>query len=163
MQKRLFTSILQNSYFEKLLRVVRMWWSHFSKFKPLIRASSKRWNPFSILKTLRVVRKSWSTFSVLKTLGVVRKWWSPFWALLTLKVGRKWRSPFFNFKNFKSRKAVMGFFLSFRNFKSRKKVTRFFFSGHASVRFHMMHEFPGTIFSLSLPTEFLWLHISFFD
>ena len=57
----------------------------------------------------------------------------------------------------------MGFFLSFRNFKSRKKVTRFFFSGHASISFHMMHEYPGTIFSLSVPTEFLWLHISFFD
>ena len=54
----------------------------------------------------------------------------------------------------------MEFFLSFSCFKSRKKVTEFFFSGHASLSFHMMHRFPGTIFSLSVPTEILWMYIS---
>ena len=70
---------------------------------------------------------------------------------------------FFSIKNFKSRNAVMEFFLSFRNFKSRKKMTESFFSGHTLLGFQMMHKFPGTIFSLSVPTEFLCLYISFFD
>ena len=61
---------------------------------------------------------------------------------------------FFGIKNFKSRKAVLEFFLSFKSFKSRKKVTESFFSGHASLSFHMMHKFPGTTFSLSVPTKF---------
>ena len=56
---------------------------------------------------------------------------------------------FFGIKNFKSRKAVLEFFLSFKSFKSRKKVTESFCSGHASLSFHMMHQFPGT--------TFLWL------
>ena len=55
----------------------------------------------------------------------------------------------------KSRKAVMEFFLSFKSFKSRKKVTNSFFIGHASLSFHLMHKFPGIMFSLSVPTEFL--------
>ena len=63
-----------------------MWWSHFSKLKPL-RVSRKWWSHFSMLKTLRVLRKCWSHFSVLKTL-------------------RQWRSPFFSIKNFKSCKKV---------------------------------------------------------
>ena len=62
---------------------------------------------------------------------------------------------FFSIKNFTSREAVMEFSLSFKSFKSRKKVTDSFFSGHASLSFHMMHKFPRTIFSLSVPTEFL--------
>ena len=57
----------------------------------------------------------------------------------------------------------MEFFLSFRSFKSSKKVTESFFSDHASLSFHIMHKFAGTIFSLSVATEFLWLYISFFD
>ena len=69
---------------------------------------------------------------------------------------------FFSIKNFKSRIAVMEFFLSFRSCKSRKKMTESLFSGHALLSFHMMHKFPGTMFSLSAPTEFLWLYISFF-
>ena len=64
---------------------------------------------------------------------------------------------FFGIKNFKSHKVVVEFFLSFRSFKSREKVTEAFFSGHASFSFHMMHKFPGTTFSRSVPTEFLWL------
>ena len=70
---------------------------------------------------------------------------------------------FFNIKNFKSRKALMESFLNFRSFKSREKVTESFFSDHASSSFYMMHTFPGTIFSLSVPTESLWLYHSFFD
>ena len=53
---------------------------------------------------------------------------------------------FFGIKNFKSRKKVLEFFLSFKSFKSRKKVTESFFSGHASLSFHMMRQFPGTTF-----------------
>ena len=62
---------------------------------------------------------------------------------------------FYSIKNFKSRIAVIEFFLSFRSCKSRKKMTDSYFSGHALLSFHMMHKFPGTIFSLSAPTEFL--------
>ena len=64
---------------------------------------------------------------------------------------------FFSIKNFKSRMAVVEFFLSFKSFKSHKKVTHSFFSGHASLSFHMMHKFPETSFSLSVPIEFFWL------
>ena len=39
--------------------------------------------------------------------------------------------------------------------KSRKKMTEPFFSGHASLSFHVMDKFPGTIFFLSVPTECL--------
>ena len=134
-----------------------MWWSHFSKLKPL-GSSRKWWSPFSMLKTLRVLRKWWSPFSVLKAL---RQWWCLLSVLKTLRVMRKWRSPFFSIKNFKSRKAMVEFSLSLKSFKSCKKVTKCFFSGrkglHASLSFHMMHKFPGTTFSLSIPTEFLWL------
>ena len=62
---------------------------------------------------------------------------------------------FFSIKNFKSRKAVVEFSLSFKIFKSRKKVVEFFFSDYASLSFHMIIKFPGTTFSLSVPTEFL--------
>ena len=86
-----------------------------------------------------------------------------FSALINWKVGRKWRGPFFSIINFKSHKAVMEFLLRCRSFMSRKNVTEFFFSGNASLSFHMMHKFPGTIFSLSVPNEFLWLNISFLD
>ena len=48
----------------------------------------------------------------------------------------------------------MEFFLRFRSFMSRKNVTEFFFGGKASLSFYMMHKFPGTIFSFSVPTEF---------
>ena len=105
----------------------------------------------------------WSHFSKLKTLRVVRKRSSPFSALINWKVRKKWRSPFLSIINFKSHKAVMEFFLRFRRFMSRKNVTEFFFSGNASLNFHMMHKFPGAIFFLSVPTEFLWLNISFLD
>ena len=57
----------------------------------------------------------------------------------------------------------MELFLSFRSFKSHKKVAESFFSDHTSLGFQMMHKFPGTIFSLSFPNEFLGLYISFFD
>ena len=69
----------------------------------------------------------------------------------------------------------MEVFLSFKSHEGRKKVTESFFSGHTSLSFNMiivtmiknirelfnifdmMHKFPGTIFSLSVPTKFLWL------
>ena len=86
-----------------------------------------------------------------------------FFSINNFRVIRKWWSPFFSIKNFKSRKAVMKFFLSFGSFKSRKEMTDSFFSGHASLSFHMMHKFPGAIFSLSVPTEFLWIYIPFFN
>ena len=101
----------------------------------------KWWSPFSVLKSLRVIRKWWSPFSVLKTL---RQWRSPFSALMTLKAVRQSWSPFWVLE-------------------SRKKVTESFFKDHASSSFYMMYKFPGTIFSLSVPTESLWLQISFFD
>ena len=95
--------------------------------------------------------------SVKKNHATVRKSCNPFSAaLITVKVVRKWRCPFFSIKNFKSRQAVMEFFLSFRSFKRREKVTESFFSNHASLSFQMMHKIPGTIFSLSVSTEFLW-------
>ena len=49
----------------------------------------------------------------------------------------------------------MEFSFSFESFRSRKKVTESFFSGHASLSFQIMPKFPGTIFFLSVPTEFL--------
>ena len=116
-----------------------MWWSYFSKLKPS-----------------RVSRKKRVLFQYLKTLRIVRKWWNSFSALITLKVVRKWRIPFFSIKNVNFRKAVMEFFLSFRSFKSGKKVTESFFSGHTSLSFHMMQKFQGTIFSLSVPTDFFY-------
>ena len=36
-------------------------------------------------------------------------------------------------------------------------MTESFFSDHGSLSFHMIHKFAGTTFSLSVPTEFLWL------
>ena len=42
----------------------------------------------------------------------------------------------------------MEFFLSSRSFKSCEKVTESFFSGYASLSFHMIHKFRGTIFSV---------------
>ena len=57
----------------------------------------------------------------------------------------------------------MEFFLSFRSFEGRKKVAEPFISGLASLSFHMKHRFPGTIISLSVPTEFLWQYISLVD
>ena len=86
-----------------------------------------------------------------------------FFSINNFKNCKKVTEAFFSIKNFKSRKAAMESFLSFRSFKSRKKVTESFFSDHASLSFHMMHKFPGTIFSLSVSTESLWLYISFFD
>ena len=50
-------------------------------------------------------------------------------------------------------------FLGFKSSKSRKKVPESFFSGNASLSFHMMQKFPGTVFSLSVLTESLWLYI----
>ena len=132
-----------------------MWWSHFAKLKTS-RVSRKWWCSFWILKTLRVVRKSCSPFSVLKSLRFLRKWWSPFSELITLKVARKWRSPL-------CRKGVMEFFLIFRSSKSRNKATKSFFSDYSFLNFHMMHKFPGTIFALSVPTDFFWRYIFFFD
>ena len=119
-----------------------------------IKTSRKWWSPFSMLKTLRVLRKLWSPFSVLKTL---RHWWCPFSVLKPLRVVRKRRSPFFCIKNRNCRKVVVELFLSFKSFKSRKKGSESFFSGHASLSFHMVLKFSGTTFSLSGPTEFLWL------
>ena len=46
---------------------------------------------------------------------------------------------------------------SFLSFKSYKKVTESFFSDHALLSFHMLQEFHEIKFSLSFPTEFLWL------
>ena len=117
LQIRLFTSILQNSYFDKLYEL--LWRSHFSKLKSL-RLSRKWWSPFSMLETLRVLRNWWSPFSVFKSL---RQWWCIFSGLQTLRVVRKQRSPVFSIKNFKSCKAVVELSLSFKNFKSRQKMT----------------------------------------
>ena len=83
-----------------------------------------------------------------------------FFSINNCKSRKKVTESFSSIKNFKSRKAVMEFFLTFSSFKSRKKETEFFFSGHASLSFHMLHRFPGTIFSLSFPSEILWLYIS---
>ena len=130
----------------------------FFKIKTLIlkkRVSRKWWCPFSMLETLRVLRKWWSPFSVLKTL---RQWCCLFSGLKTSRVVRMQQSPFFSIKNFKSCKAVVEFSLSFKNFKIRQKViVRVLFQCNASLSFHMMIKFPGTTFSLSVPTEFLWL------
>ena len=42
----------------------------------------------------------------------------------------------------------MDIFLSFKSFKNHEKVSESFFSAQATLSFHMMHKFPGTIFSL---------------
>ena len=72
------------------------------------------------------------------------------------KSPKKMMVSFFSIKNFKNRKAVVEFFYSFKSFKSRKKLTESFFRGNASLSFHTMRKFPGTTFSLSVPSEFLW-------
>ena len=51
------------------------------------------------------------------------------------------------------------FYLSFKSFKSRKKMTKSFSSGHALLSFHMMQKFPGTTFSLPVPTDFFLYNI----
>ena len=60
--------------------VIRMWWSHFSKSKPL--SLKEVIEPFSMLKILRFMRKCWSFFPVSNTL---KQWWWPFSALITLR------------------------------------------------------------------------------
>ena len=140
--------------FWKILSVTRMWWIHFLKLKP-VRVSRKWWCPFSILN-FKSCKKVMQPFFSIKIFKIHKKGMRFFLALITVKVIRKWRSPFFSIKNFKSRQAVMESFFSFKSFKSREKVTESFFSNHASLSFHMMHKTPGTIFSLSVSTEFLW-------
>ena len=78
-----------------------------------------------------------------------------FFSIKNLKNHKKVMESFFGIKSFKNRKADVEFSLSFKSFKRCKKVAESFLSGHASLSFHMMHKFPGTIFSLSVPTEFL--------
>ena len=117
-QKRLFTSILQSSFFENLK-------SH---------------------------KNAMESFFKIKTFKSRKKVMQPFFSIKNFKTVMV---SFFNIKNFKSRKAVMEFFLSFKSFESRAKVNESFFSTHASLSFHMMHKFPGTKFSLSVPIEFL--------
>ena len=140
-----------------------MWWSHLLRLKP-VRVSRKWWCSFSMLN-FKSRKKVIQPFFSIKIFKIHKKVMRSFLALITVKVVRKWRSPYFIIKNFKSRQAAMEFFLSFRSFKSREKVTESFFSNHASLSFHMMHKIPGTIFSLSVFTEFfdffLWLNISF--
>ena len=85
-----------------------------------------------------------------------------FFSINNFKVVRKSQSPFFSIKNFRSCKAVMELFLSFRSFKSCKEVTELFFSDHAFLSFIWCINFLEQYF-LSVPTEFLWLYISFFD
>ena len=133
-----------------------MWLSHFSKLKPL-RVSRTWWCPFSILKTLRVVRKWWSSFFSIKIFKSHKKMMESFFGFKNFETMTK---SLFSINDFKSREAVME---SFWVLESRKKVTESFFKDHASSSFYMMHKFPGTIFSLSVPTESLWLQISFFD
>ena len=93
-----------------------------------------------------------------ETFKSLKKMIESFFSINNFKVGRKLRISFFIIKIFESCKAVMEFFLSFRSFESH--MTEFFTSGHASLSFHMMHKFPGTIFSLSVPTDFFSLYIS---
>ena len=131
-----------------------MWWSHLLRLKP-VRVSRKWWCSFSMLN-FKSRKKVIQPFFSIKIFKIHKKVMRSFLALITVKVVRKWRSPYFIIKNFKSRQAAMEFFLSFRSFKSREKVTESFFSNHASLSFHMMHKIPGTIFSLSVSTEFLW-------
>ena len=103
------------------------------------------------------------SFFNIKTFKSLKDVMVSFFSIGNLKNHKKVMGSFFGIKNFKSRKAEMEFSLSFKSFKRRKKVSESFLSGHASLSFHMMHKFPGTIFSLSVPIEFLWLYISFFD
>ena len=116
LQKRLFTSILQNSYlinFTSYKNVTEPFFK-IKTFKTL----KEVMKPFlNVKKTLRVLRKWWSPFSLSKTL---RQWWS---LCSRLRVVIKPRSPFFCIKNFKSRKAMVEFSLSFKSFKSRWGVT----------------------------------------
>ena len=98
-------------------------------------------------------------FFKIETFKSFKKEMESFFNIKNFNSHKKDMQPFFSIKNFKSHKSVMEFFLVFSSFKNRKKVAEFFFSGHASLSFHMMHKFPGTIFSLSVPNEFLWLYI----
>ena len=107
------------------------------------------------------------SFFGIKNFKSCEKVMESFFSINNFRNGKKVTESFFSIKNIKSRKAVMDFFLSFRSFKSSKKVAESFSSDHASLSFLMMHEFPGTIFSLSVPNVssllVLWLYISFFD
>ena len=120
-----------------------------------IKACRKWWCPFSMLN-FKSRKKVMQSFFSNKIFKIHKKVMRSFLALITVKAVRKWRSPFFSIKNSKRRQAVMEFFLSFRSFKSREKVTESFFSNHASLSFHMMRKISGTIFSLSVSSEFLW-------
>ena len=153
-QKQMFTSILQNGYFKKTLILIRMWWSHFLKLKP-VKVSRNWWCPFSMLN-FKSRKKVIQPFFSIKIFKIHKKVMRSFLALITVKVVRKLLSPFLSIKNFKNRQAVMVFFLRFRSFKRREKVTESFSNNHASLSFHMMHKIPGTIFSLLVSPEFLW-------
>ena len=110
------------------------------------------------LKNFKSHKNAMKSFFKIKTFKSHKKVMESFFGIKNFKTAMV---SFFSIENFKSRKAVMEFFLSFRSFKSRKEVTESFFSGHASLRFHMMHKFPGTIFSVSSHWTSL-IYISFF-
>ena len=165
LQKRLFTSILQNSYFEKLLSVIRMWWRPVMRWLRPVRVSRKWGCPFSMLNC-KSRKKVMQPFFSIKIFKIHKKVMRSFLALITVKVVRKWRSPFFRIKNFKSCQVVMEFFqrqffLSFRSFKSREKVTESFFSNHASLSFQSLEQYFLCQFPLNFFDFFLWLNISF--
>ena len=125
------------------------------------------------IKTLKSLKDVVMSFFNIKNFKSRKKMMEFFFSIKIFKSHKKMMESFFGFKNFetmtkslfsindfKSREAVME---SFWVLESRKKVTESFFKDHASSSFYMMHIFPGTIFSLSVPTESLWLQISFFD
>ena len=152
LQKWLFTSILQKA-------ILVNFKSHKNVMESLCKIKNftglKEVMVFFLnIKNFKSRRKVMQPF--LKSLRFLRKWWSPFLELITLKVARKWRRPL-------CRKGVMEFFLIFRSSKSRNKATKSFFSDYSFLNFHMMHKFPGTIFALSVPTDFFWRYIYFFD
>ena len=121
----------------------------FKRHKNVMESLSK-------IKTCKSIKEVMLSFFNIKIFNIHKKVMKSFSTLITVKVVGKWLSPFFSIKNVRSRKELMEYFLSFRSFKSSEKMTESFFSNHALLSFHMMHKFPGTIFSLSVSTEFLW-------
>ena len=118
-----------------LIRVITMWWSHFSKLKPL-RVSEEVMKSFLNIKNFKNRRKVMQAFFSIKNFSSHKKVMESFFGIKNCKTVTV---SFFNIKNFKSRKKVMQFFFSINNFKIRKKVRQSFFSGHAFLCFHGAH------------------------
>ena len=92
---------------------------------------------FLNVKTFKGPKQVMKSFFGIKNCKTVMAYFSE---LKTLRVVRQWLS-------------FLSILKALRAIRSNRNS--FFFSGHASLSFHIMIKFPGTTFSLSVPTEFL--------